>query len=289
MVHPPTDVEGFVLRTCAELATPGAPAPAPDRTMMELGMDSLAAADLAVAVSERFGVLLGDADLTSDARLDDVVRLVQSRQGPSGRRLPPALGVAQGLSAWVIRGGVRAYLGLEVRGREHIPGSGAVIMAANHASAWDIPIHVIASSRPIVFIAKDELYRGPVASSFWRVLGGFSVRRDTADLRAIDRAIRVLEEGKALGIYPEGTRVRDGSLGPFLHGAAWLALLTGAPIVPAGLSGTSGARRAARPRHVVAAFGAPIVTDVEPDPVLRRKRADELTGELEAAVRGLLV
>jgi len=288
MGHPPDDVEAFVLRTCAELAAPDAPAPTAAATMKDLGMDSLAAADLAVAVAERYGVLLGDADITSDARLGDVVRVVQTK-APSGRSLPPVLGVAQRLVAGVISGGVRVYHGLEVRGREHIPRAGPVIMAANHASAWDVPIHVIASSRPIVFIAKDELYRGPVASGFWHVLGGFSVRRDTADLRATDRAIRVLEEGKALGIYPEGTRVRHGSLGPFLHGAAWLALLTGAPIVPAGLSGTGGSRGHGGRRRVVAAFGAPIVTDVERDPILRRKRAHELTGELEAAIRGLLV
>jgi 1-acyl-sn-glycerol-3-phosphate acyltransferase len=283
----PEEVERFVLRTCAELASPDAPGPTAATTIRDLGMDSLAAADLAVAVAERFGVLLGDADLTSDSRLGDVVRVVEGH-GSSGRSLPPVLGVAQGVAAWAIGGGVRAYLGLEVRGREHIPRAGPVILAANHASAWDIPIHVIASSRPIVFIAKDELYRGPVASSLWRLLGGFSVRRDTADLRAIDRAIRVLEEGKALGIYPEGTRVRHGELGPFLHGAAWLALLTGAPIVPAGLSGTGGSPGRGQRRHVVAAFGEPIVVDAERDPLPRRKRAQELTDELRAAIRALL-
>src|SRR5262245_2046631 len=104
MGHPTDDVEAVVLRTCAELAGPAAPAPTAATTMKDLGMDSLAAADLAVAVAERFGVLLGDADITSDARLRDVVRVVQTK-APSGRSLPPVLGVAQGLAAGVISGG----------------------------------------------------------------------------------------------------------------------------------------------------------------------------------------
>jgi 1-acyl-sn-glycerol-3-phosphate acyltransferase len=282
-------VERFVLATCADLAPSEAPSPSLDATLADLGMDSLACADLAVAVEERFGARLGDGDLTSDSHLRDIVGFVCGAGG-HGPDLPTGLGVAQGLSAAVIGRAVRAYLRLEVVGREHIPSAGPVIMAANHASAWDIPIHVIGSPRPILFIAKEELYRGPVASEFWRVLGGFSVRRDTADLRAIDRAIRVLEHGKALGIYPEGTRVRNGHLGQFLGGAAWLALLTGAPIVPAGLSGTDRTqRRSDSPRHVRAAFGPPLIVDVERDPVLRRKRSGDLTDELRAAIRSLLL
>jgi 1-acyl-sn-glycerol-3-phosphate acyltransferase len=286
---PAEDLERFVLRTCADLAPPGAPTPSLDATPAELGMDSLACADLAVALEDRYGIRLGDGDLTSESPLQDVVRF--AREGrPFGTPLPGGLGIAQGATAAAIGWAVRRYLALEVCGREHIPAEGPVILAANHASAWDIPIHVIASSRPIVFMAKEELYRGPLASGLWRVLGGFSVRRDRADLRAIERAVEVLAQGRGLGIYPEGTRVRNGDLGPFLPGAAWLALLTGAPIVPAGLSGTDRSRAGARSgRHVRAAFGAPISVDVERDPVLRRKRADELTDELRRAIRGLLV
>jgi 1-acyl-sn-glycerol-3-phosphate acyltransferase len=286
---PAEDLERFVLRTCADLAPPEAPPPAPDATLADLGMDSLACADLAVAIEDRYGVRLGDGDLTSESRLRDVVDFVREGK-PFGTSLPGGLGIAQGTVAAAIAWAVRRYLGLEVSGTEHIPAAGPVILAANHASAWDIPIHVITSSRPIVFVAKEELYRGPVTSGLWRVLGGFSVRRDTADLRAIERAIEVLAQGRALGIYPEGTRVRNGDLGAFLPGAAWLALLTGAPIVPAGMSGTARSRaRSGSTRHVRAAFGPPIVVDVERDPTLRRKRADELTDELRRAIRALLV
>ena len=83
----------------------------------------------------------------------------------------------------------------------------------------------------MIFMAKQELYRNWVLRRLWLELGGFPVRREIADLKAIDNSLDVLHQGLALGIYPEGTRSFTGDMLPFLKGAAWLALRTGTPMV----------------------------------------------------------
>jgi 1-acyl-sn-glycerol-3-phosphate acyltransferase len=177
---------------------------------------------------------------------------------------------------------------MRVTGEEHVPPTGPVILAANHRSFWDIPVHVVASPRPIAFMAKQELYRGPITGWMWRALGGFPVRRDTADIRAIDTALALLEQGDMVGVYPEGTRSRTGEMLPFLKGAAWLALRTGAPIVPCGLMGTERRTGWRIRRRVQVAFGPTIAVEAEPDPRLRRERSGVLTGDLLEAIKRLL-
>src|SRR5438874_2833421 len=139
----------------------------------------------------------------------------------------------------------------------------------------DIPILVVACPRRLVFMAKVELYKNWLLRRLWFEFGGFPVRRDIADLRAIDMSLAVLDRGLALGIYPEGTRSFTGEMLPFLHGAAWLALKTGAPIVPCAITGSArrspkgrGGRRGATMRRPVAVtFGPAIHVAVESDPI----------------------
>jgi 1-acyl-sn-glycerol-3-phosphate acyltransferase len=210
---------------------------------------------------------------------------------PERHMIPEGLGRHQRFTKFVADPVLRRILRLRVIGAEHVPPTGPVILAANHRSFWDIPAHVVASPRPVMFMAKQELYKGPVTRWTWRALGGFPVRRDTADIRAIDTALALLARGEMVAIYPEGTRSRTGEMLPFLKGAAWLALRTGAPLVPCGLKGTE-RRRGAAPRRLIrqvrVAFGPPIAVDVEPDARTRRERADALTDELLKAIQGLL-
>src|SRR5207244_3246258 len=159
---------------------------------------------------------------------------------------------------------------------------------ANHRSMWDIPLLVVAFPRRTVFMAKRELYRNALLNRLWLELGGFPVRRDAPDLRAIDNALEVLDRELALGIYPEGTRSFTGEMLPFLKGAAWLALKTGAPIVPCAITGSArrspkgrGGRRGATMRRPVAVtFGPAIHVAVEADPIRRRGEAEAVTARL---------
>lgn len=127
---------------------------------------------------------------------------------------------------------------LEVHGVEHIPSSGAVILAANHLSNADPIIIAAVLPRATVFMAKRELLRLPGMVWVVRAFGSFTVRRGAADREAIRRALEALEQGRSLAVFPEGTRSRSGALGEPYAGVGMLALRTGAPVVPIGISGT---------------------------------------------------
>lgn len=269
--------------------SPGEPRATGETRLSDLGFDSLACAELAIAVEERFGVRLVDDEFSDTATLDDVAATVR-RTMPGSPRIRPGFGRFQAPTKAIAGGAIRWYCRLEVTGTEHVPGSGPAVLAANHRSMWDIPVHVVASPRPVMFMAKRELFGDPVRRWMWHVLGGFPVRRDIADVRAIDTALALLERGHLVGVYPEGTRSLSGEMLPFLKGAAWLALRTGAPLVPCGLSGTGRIDRAGPSlrKEVRVAFGPPIPVDRASSAAARKEKADRLTDRLLEAIECLL-
>lgn len=263
------------------------------RSLSELGIDSLGAAELALVLEEELGVVVGAPGLDGGATLGDLLELVARAEDGKGpprpRALPRPVGRLQGLADALGGRALRWWLDLRVEGAEHVPPRGPAIVAMNHESALDIPVAVVACPRRITFMAKRELFKGPFASWALERLGGFRVERERYDLRAVRAALEVLRGGGLLGMYPEGTRA-PGELLPFLSGTAWLALRTGAPIVPTAILGTERASEATRPRRVRVRvrFGEPIEVDVETGPRERRRRADALTRELRARIARLL-
>ena len=140
---------------------------------------------------------------------------------------------------------LRALYRPTVTGFEHVPHTGPVIMAANHVSFADEMFTPLAARRQIIYFAKAEYFttpgpRGRAMAAFFRGMGHVPVdRADTRSAAAsIDIGVEVLRAGRALGIFPEGTRSPDGQLHKFRTGVARLALRTGAPVVPVGLVGT---------------------------------------------------
>jgi 1-acyl-sn-glycerol-3-phosphate acyltransferase len=140
---------------------------------------------------------------------------------------------------------LRALYRPEIAGAEHVPAAGPVILAANHQSFVDEFFIPIGARRQVFYFAKAEYFtapglRGRAMAAFFRGMGQVPVER--ADLRSaaavIDIGVEVLAEGRALGIFPEGTRSPDGRLYKFRTGVARLALRSGAPVVPVGLVGT---------------------------------------------------
>lgn len=140
---------------------------------------------------------------------------------------------------------VRTYFRPTVSGLGFVPRTGAVIIAANHLSAADEVFTPVAARRQVAYFAKAEYFtrpglRGRFVARAFREFGHVPV--DRADPRAaagtIVTGVELLAEGKALGIYPEGTRSPDGRLHKFRTGVARLALRSGAPVVPVGLIGT---------------------------------------------------
>ncbi|OPZ74404.1 MAG: 1-acyl-sn-glycerol-3-phosphate acyltransferase [Firmicutes bacterium ADurb.Bin456] len=128
----------------------------------------------------------------------------------------------------------------EIEGKENIPDSGGVVLVANHVSYWDPVVVICAFKRQVYFMAKAELFKIPVVGYVVNASGAFPVRRDRTDRNAIRTALRLLEEGQVVGVFPEGTRSHSGEmLKPHL-GAAMLALKSGAPVLPVAVSGTRG-------------------------------------------------
>ena len=151
---------------------------------------------------------------------------------------------------------------LEARGTEHVPATGPFLIVANHSSFLDPPLVGGMTPRRLTFLAKAELFRVPVFGALIRRLGSQPLRRDGGDVAALRTAQRVLQDGGALLVFPEGTRGDEGVLRPAKPGAALLAMQTGVPVVPAYVRGSGRAwprgQRLPRPAKVVVTFGPPL-------------------------------
>jgi len=172
-------------------------------------------------------------------------------------------GVSRSLYA-LVRGLVvpvfRLYFRMRVQGLEHVPREGAAILTPNHKSFWDSFFLGVCTRRHLRFMAKTELIQGRYGPLLVR-LGAFPVKRGEADADALETAREVLRQGGLLALFPEGTRVREpDELGDPKRGAGRLALESGAPLVPAAISGTDSlfAGGLPKPKRVEVAFAEPI-------------------------------
>ena len=125
-----------------------------------------------------------------------------------------------------------------VRGTEHLPKEGPVILAANHMSNWDPPLLACFMPRIVSYMAKEELFEHPIFGTAIRICHAFPVKRGAADRAAIKTAVQVLKGGHCLGLFPEGTRSRTGKMRKAEAGVGLIAAMTGAPVVPAAILGT---------------------------------------------------
>ncbi len=164
------------------------------------------------------------------------------------------------------------YFRLERIGSGHVPRSGPVLLAANHRSFLDPFVIGSLTRRPVYYIAKRELFRKRWQAWVLNALGAFPVDRGHSDEDAIATAREILARGDCVVIFPEGTRVRPGPLGPPRRGIGRLALETGVPVVPIAVIGTEDVRRGwrIRPRRVRIRCGAPLSFPVvqRPSPAL---------------------
>jgi 1-acyl-sn-glycerol-3-phosphate acyltransferase len=208
-----------------------------------------------------------------------------------GSRVPEGLGRFQAPAK--VLGGLAFVLlfRLRVAGAAHVPARGPVIVASNHRSMLDVPLLVVASPRAVTFMAKRGLFNGRLWSAFFHGFGGFPVEPGTGDEAALRTGLDVLRTGALLGMFAEGTRSFRGPMGPFLHGAAWLSLHSGAPIVPCAITGTeppagAGWWRWLGRRRVRIAFGAPISGGAA-DGKVSREAVAALTESVRSAVVSL--
>jgi 1-acyl-sn-glycerol-3-phosphate acyltransferase len=131
------------------------------------------------------------------------------------------------------------FFDLEVGGAENLPAEGAVVIAANHFSHLDPPLIAVNLNRYIRFLAVDELFGDSKAFALLlEFFGTIPVDREGYPVSAMREAIKCLEEGGAVGVFPEGRRVEKWGEDSPKRGAAWLAWMTGAPLVPVAIVGT---------------------------------------------------
>ncbi len=157
-----------------------------------------------------------------------------------------------------------------VEGRHLVPKHGPIIFASNHLSFIDSIAIPVAAPRPVHFLAKSAYFEGSGMSGwaqreFFTAIGAIPVRRGAgqAALDALDQQRSLLEDGRAVALYPEGTRSLDGRLYRGRTGVAHLALQTGAPVVPVALVGTDkmmpvGASMPSLTPRITVRFGEPL-------------------------------
>jgi 1-acyl-sn-glycerol-3-phosphate acyltransferase len=141
-----------------------------------------------------------------------------------------------------IGGVVRLLAPLRVYGRERVPSEGGIVLALNHFSWLDPAAFGQASPRTIYYMAKAEAHAVPGLGQLIRAFGTFSVRRGESDREAVRMMRGIVRDGKALGLFAEGTRQRSGVPGEVKPGAAMVALQEGVPVVPAAIHGSQGWR-----------------------------------------------
>lgn len=140
---------------------------------------------------------------------------------------------------WLARNvGFRSLGGIRSIGEENIPMTGPLIVAPNHMSYLDPPIIACSQRREVTFMAKEELFAVFLLGWLIRSLGAFPLKRGAGDRDAIRKAIDLLKSGRALLVFPEGTRGNGVTLGKITPGVSTLAKNTGAMVLPVGICGT---------------------------------------------------
>jgi 1-acyl-sn-glycerol-3-phosphate acyltransferase len=141
----------------------------------------------------------------------------------------------------------------KVTGKENIPTEESTIVYANHISLLDPIILACVLPRKVNFMAKEELFRFPLLGRFLKAVGTFPVKRGSADISSIKTALKILKEGKVFGIFPEGTRSKNGEMQLFTHGMAAIAQRSKAITIPIAIRGDY---RIFRPLHIT--IGKPL-------------------------------
>lgn len=165
---------------------------------------------------------------------------------------------------------------LDVRGLEHLPPSGPLLVAGNHVSLLDGPLVAVSVPRDVRMLAKHELYVGALGR-FLHAMGQVPVDRGQPDRRALRAALAILADGGVVGVFPEGER-GSGEFERVRDGVAYLALRSGAPIVPVACVGTAAALPLGHrlPRlgtRISVVFGRPVTVRAPVTPRSRREIA----------------
>jgi 1-acyl-sn-glycerol-3-phosphate acyltransferase len=191
----------------------------------------------------------------------------------------------------IVTGLCRILFRVRVVGIEHVPPSGAYIIAPTHRSNLDTPFASFVTNRRIRFMAKQEMFKHPLGARFLTALGGVPVERGSPNARAALKATRAaLAAGEPVAMFPEGTRRHGREVTDLFDGTAYLAVKLGVPIVPVGIGGSeeilASGKKIPRLRRVAVVVGEPIAP---PSDATTRKRSDlaAITAQLQVELQKL--
>jgi cytidylate kinase len=239
---------------------------------------------LAPLVKAADAVEVDTSDLTIEQVVDRLHAVIEEREATAPRSRFYA--VMRALAVAIMR----AMFRLEASGTEHVPLRGPVLLVSNHSSFLDPPLVGGACPRQLTFLAKAELFAVPGLGRLIHALNARPLRREGADTAALRVALRALEQGGALLVFPEGTRGPEGHLREPKPGAALLAVLSGAPVVPVFVRGSGRAwprgQRFPRPAKVRVAFG-PARRFPRPAGADKKEYYDSVSRDMMAAIAQL--
>ena len=139
---------------------------------------------------------------------------------------------------------LRLFTRWQIKDKENVPSQGPLLVIANHVNYIDVPLLGVSLGRPVIFMAKKELFHFKWIGHFIGGLGAFPVHRGQLSRKALHQANQVLADGQALVIFPEGRRSHSGPLQRAFPGSALIALRSGTPILPVAIIGTEKCRGA---------------------------------------------
>jgi 1-acyl-sn-glycerol-3-phosphate acyltransferase len=242
--------------------------------------------ELAPLVKAADALELDTSDLSADEVVERMAAVVQAR------RAAPARSRFYDVAKPIAFAVMRTLFRLEGHGMQHVPAAGPVLLVSNHSSVLDPPLIGGVAPRPLTFLAKAELFGVPLFGRIISALNARPVRREGADAGALRVALRALERGAALLVFPEGTRGPEGRLREPKAGAALLAVMSGAPVVPVLVRGSGRAwprgRRLPRPAKVVVTFGPALRFD-RPAYGDRKAHYESVSRQMMAAIARLQI
>jgi cytidylate kinase len=276
VVCPDAEVKFFVTasidararRRQAELAAAGTPAPL-DAIRAELRARDTQdeTRELAPLRKAADAIEVDTSDLTIEQVVERLLATIEPRGGKGQVTVGPPVNRLYAVLRVPTIAIARTMFRLESRGRENIPAAGPVLLVSNHSSVLDPPLIGAAAARQLTFLAKAELFDLPLFGGFIRRVNARPIRREGADPSALRTAMRVLEDGGALLIFPEGTRGDEGIIRSAKTGAGMLAVLSGAAVVPVFVKGSGRAwprgRKLPRPAKVTVTFGKALRFEAE--------------------------
>jgi 1-acyl-sn-glycerol-3-phosphate acyltransferase len=182
----------------------------------------------------------------------------------------------------------RVYHHLKVRTRNVLPRDGAAILVCNHISGLDPLLLQAASHRLIIWMMAKEYYDIPRLNWFFRIINAIPVQRSGRDMAAMRAAMRALEDGQILGVFPEGRIATEQDLLPFQTGVALMAIKCRAPVYPAYIDGTTRGKEMVpaliRPNTVTLRFGPQVVFDRSDT---SRENLEKATAAIKSAIEAL--